>query len=189
MDASENTISREIGGRTFHVTKLPGQRSLLLMARILRVFGPALSKAIGGGVSSGQEFTTIAKARINLEKVAAGFGDLLAQLSEAEVKHVTWELLWNTTVEAESGERAKLNPSLYDVLFQGRIGDQLKLLYFGFEVQYGPFSGGLLDLARQAIPTHLHQVLSGFHRTSSTPGQPGDSSSKAEPPSTTSPTA
>lgn len=180
----EPTQSKQIGDHVFSITKLPAMRALKLAGRLGKLFGPAIAKAVGKSIdptslarakASGP--VSLADVKIDLGKISEGFGELFVNLSDEEIERVTWELLAIATVQYSDGRVAPLSKPVFDQIFTGDIGGLLRLLGFAFEVQFGPFSGGLLDLARRAgQATSTSNGSSGISpQTSPHVGPPGAS--------------
>lgn len=130
---SQVTQEREIDGMSFAVTQLPGMRGLKLLARLGRVLGPAVAKALAGA-SNGL------KGEVDFEVMGEAVGTLFERLTEKELEEVTRELLQAATVD----NRPLLQG--FDVTMQGKTLTILKVLLFAFEVNYGSFLDVLKDL-------------------------------------------
>ena len=142
---STATQERTIDGLRFSVTQLPAMRSVLMLNRLNRLFGPAFLRSLAGAnigsVLSGGGAAALKELLI--EGLADSLQALTERLSDKELEDLTRTLLETATVEGRM-----LMPE-FDLTMQGRVGTVFKLIAFAVEVNYrGFFSGLLANVAR-----------------------------------------
>lgn len=119
--------TKDIGGCTYAVAPLPTAEGLRLMARLVKVLGPAASAAAKPGDVFGQIGAALGELGSRLD------GDDLVAITQALAKH---------TMVTEDGKARDLSKIL-DVHFQGRFDDLFAWVQFALEVNFGPLLGWL----------------------------------------------
>lgn len=129
------TETREISGRHFQVTQLPGRESLRMFTRLTRLFGPAL-----GAVAKDE-----AQIASLLETDVAGLGGAIARLCEEldpdDILSIAGAFAKHSKValEGTTDSFVELNDAIFDVTFQGRMDMLMGWIVFALEVNYSSF--------------------------------------------------
>jgi hypothetical protein len=137
------TQTKNIDGEEWELSQLTAFRGLRLLTRIGAAAGPALSKL--GAMMSGGE--------IDLALAGELIEGLFQKLNEDEITHFVKEMLF--------GGGLKMNNVLvekpFDTLMAGKTMTIFKLLFWGFEVNYGDFfaaaKGWVKPTAAKASPS------------------------------------
>lgn len=130
------TQERIIDGHTWAVTQLPPTRSLKLMARLLKIVGPAL----GQGLSAGADLD-----KADISAFGPAIEKLLLQLDGDTLDAVVKESLATARID---GQEALVG---FEVTFHGRLVELLKGVAFALEVNYSDFFGGLVGELRSRM--------------------------------------
>jgi hypothetical protein len=142
MGRSTDTIV--LGEKTYSVTQLPAMRAMRLQARLLAVFGPALSQLVAGL----KDVKSLARMDVSLIAPALGGAveSLMKRLTPEEAEALVRELLIGATVtvrvDGKPDRQAELL-KLVDEEFRGRLLDLYALLGFALQVNYADFIEGL----------------------------------------------
>jgi len=166
---SKRTQEKRIGDESWQVTQFAATEGLAVMARLFKLIGPTLGKAIGGLKATGvprigdiQTGTAylgglrgLLDADISNFNMTA-FGDavmtLADRLDEREVVDLVKRMLADTRING-----SEVLPQ-FDVLF---MGDYLKLfsvLRFVAEVNFGNFFAGVNGVAGKAKTTTASEM-------------------------------
>jgi hypothetical protein len=156
---SQETQTREIGGRTFTVTQLPPRRALKLLRRVVAVLGPPLAQGLSATSGRGLK-------EVDLTALAPALEKLFEQLDDAELDALIDGALATARLDGK-----EVLP-VFDLVFRGRLPDVFKLLVFALEVHFADFfdgtGGGLLD-ALKAFASRTSTTSSGPSGASSSP--------------------
>lgn len=155
----------EVGGQTFRVAQLGGMRACKLVARMLRLFGPAFTKALGSSGTVGLE----ALANLNVGALSDAVLLLAQSLTEQETEDLI-KVLLSTAQIKKDGQWLELMPK-FDLYFAGRFYDVIKLCAHATEVHIGNFFAALRDDAKNWMPAKT--LPSAGSTTSETGGQSG----------------
>lgn len=123
-----HTQEKQIGESVYVVTQLPAMRALKLSARISRVVGPAMAKAVPAG----------GKGAIDVGGVAQALFD---RLDPDELEKILRELLGTAT----TGGQAVMET--FDIAFAGKLEDAVALVAFALQVQFGTLFTALVSAA------------------------------------------
>lgn len=119
------TETKEVAGLSVATTQLPAMRAYTLLARLLKIAGPAVAQM---GKSS-------------LGEVAAA---LFSNLDPAEFPAVAREILACTTVTLDGRTVALSSNEAIDTVFNGRLPALIGVLRHALEVNYSGFFDGSL---------------------------------------------
>ena len=128
--------SKAIGEHSYEVLPLPAGMSLKVLARVLKMVGPAFS-----------DVASLSEAASAVGTVLAGG---LAELDEETVAFVCSELAKVTTVV--DGDKKLQLSRVFDEHFRGRIVDLFAWLRFAAEVTYGPLGAALVAMKPETPP-------------------------------------
>ena len=135
---SSDLEAKVIGDVEYVVRPLPAMKSLIVLARILRMAAPGFAnlRSLRDGATAG------------LQLLAGA----LVELDEDTLAYVCSELQEVTRVR-QGGKEVPLKP-LFDLHFEGRINELFDWLRFAAEVTYGPLAERLrAELAKaEAAP-------------------------------------
>ena len=120
----------EIDGIKFETTQFPAMAAFRLMARLIKVIGPAM------GVLKGATKDT------TLESLAPALGAALSNVSPDEAQSIALEILKCTTAEVGGVLIGLTGQAPVDQVFSGRLSMLFKVLAHALKVNYGDFSEG-----------------------------------------------
>jgi hypothetical protein len=141
MKATQELVLPDGEGRdrTYAVTQLPARRALKMLHKIGRVLVPTIAQALGS--ASITDFSSMKKmAGLELGDLGKAAETLFDRMPEADFDALVTELVQGVTLEGKP-----LAP-VFDLHFQGRILDVMKLLRFALKVNFADF---FPDLAAQ----------------------------------------
>lgn len=139
------TESKEIDGRTYTVTVLPGLRAGKLLTRLGALVGPALAR-VTGAVKSDDE--------VAFAEAAGAIEALTGALKPEDFESIVRELLYSTSVDVEGKAKPLFvgaNGANFDMEMSGAMGTVFKLLAFAFTLNYGDFSTAVGPLIRRVL--------------------------------------
>lgn len=114
-------LEREIGGKLWTIGLLPTGKGVNIGRRLMKIAGPALTKAFSGGADVD---VTVA--------MVTGLGALIESLGEAETESLVKELV-TTGVFCDS---KPVTAASYELLFQGDYQTLLGVIAFVIEANY-----------------------------------------------------
>jgi hypothetical protein len=114
----------------FSVVQHPPRAAYKLMARLIRVFGPALAEL--------KDAFKDGNANVDIGKLAGVMQTVCLGLPDSEMDALVAELLTNTTLSVD-GKIIQINPKLFDHFFHGSLLDSFKLLGFVVKVNFADF--------------------------------------------------
>lgn len=152
MAGTDISVSKEIDGFTFSVTKLMGKRTVRMSRRLGAAFGPALAELTGGlGEAIRGKSLGDLDASKAIPAIGAAVSKLFQTVNETELEGIYTELLASTTVSDPAKGTTELLMPKFDAFFQGRLDLFYKVLAFAVEANYGSFFGALGESARPLI--------------------------------------
>lgn len=144
------TQEKTIAGRQFRCQQLPARRAMRLAVKLGRLFGPAVTKALGG---AGPKATI---ADLNVGGLSEALTLLFERLTESEADLLISDLLASTFIQAADGTWVELLPVL-DLELAGNLKAIFGALAFSVEVNFGDFFG----VVRGALPRSTSQPSNG----------------------------
>lgn len=130
------TEQRDIQGLAVTTTELPAMRSLKLLTKLGKVFGPLLAS-----------LPELKANKLSNEAIATAIGVALGKLDEADVSTLTRDILASTRVQVdhEKGPRVlDLNSEdRVNTVFEGKLDALLLTMAFALEVNFAAFFLGL----------------------------------------------
>jgi len=137
------TTEREIDGRTWSVTAFSATEGVGVLARLTRILGGPIGKAISGALGSEGDTGGVG---VDAATIAEAFEALADRLDEAEVVGLVKRLLRGTQVAEESGRKVNAADS-FDTLFMGSYWTMFKVIGFVLEANYDlPLGAWLSEL-------------------------------------------
>lgn len=139
------TNEKVIGGALFRVKPLGALKGQVILFRLIKAVGPAVSRlavavaAKGGSLAEG---AVLAAVLANLPTVAVVFFEHATPDVLAEV---TTALAAETEVSMDEGEHFIGLSTVYDKHFAGKYRDLMTWLVFAIQVNFGPFESGASD--------------------------------------------
>lgn len=135
--------SVEFDGIIFETTQFPAMRAYGLLARLVKVIGPAMSVLAGADKDT------------RLEDMGPVLGGALANVTPAEAQSLLLEIFGSSTAQVtdQTGPRIlQLGTQAgVDQVFTGRLKVMFKVLAHALKVNFGDFSEGS-DQEDQAAP-------------------------------------
>lgn len=161
------TKEKEIGGAVYTVTQLPARRALKLKAKLLKLFGPALTQILllsndteekkpdemtTDELASQLSMNPVDKYRIaDLRKGGMVKG---VQLLVSNLDDKTFDELCVEILQGVRRDGVELRPETIDLQFAGRLSDLYAVMFFVLEVNFGDFFGwgGIGNLSQGLKP-------------------------------------
>lgn len=127
-----NTTERDIDGRTWTVTVFSATEGLGIMARLTRILGGPIGRAVAGalGPGGGEDGPSVDSATI-----AEAFEALADRLDEAEVVGLIKRMLRGTQVAMDDGKKVSA-ADRFDTVFMGAYATLFKVIGFVLEANY-----------------------------------------------------
>lgn len=170
------TKSRIIDGISFKVRPFPAIEALQLKAYLLKTFGPAFGRAIGGLESSAG-----ADLKINGAEISGAIQTLFSQLSESDFVALIQRMLKEVACEIpdQSGKMVLVNMSedfsaKLDIVFQGKLFTIYPVILFVLEVNFPDFFGKVGGIGRR-LQTMLSKKDAQNAEVSSTKSETSES--------------
>lgn len=146
------TKEKVIGDVTYAVTQLPARRSLKLKAKLIKLFGPALTQLLLTSQDKQEKkpeemsdeerkeadgIDAVDKVRINeLRKASLVKG---VQLLAEKLDDKTYDELIMELLQGVRRNGAELNSALVDTCFAGQLATLYQVIWFVIEVNYADF--------------------------------------------------
>jgi hypothetical protein len=140
------TETKNIDGRTIHVTTLGAIAASKLGVRLTKILGPGLFRMLSGAPGVAAKGL---KADIDLSTVGSGVEALLDRLGENDLEPIV-RLLFETAKLEKDGQTMPFL-AVFDLEYAGDLAGLGKALVFALEVNYGNFFGGLRSRLEQAL--------------------------------------
>lgn len=152
---------KQIGDVLYKVSPFAAMEALKLKATILKIFGPAIGKALAGLTSS---TATLANTKIDGDSISGAFTALFEELDEDTFGAIVKRCLRNTTAiiglnangQQQQVQFADGREENLTIVFCGHLLDIYKLIYFVLEVNYPDF----FDLIQNRLSGSLQKIQS-----------------------------
>lgn len=135
---AQETVIREIDGRTYEFTQFGTTLSLKLLARLTKIIGEPLAIALGGLKTPPGKKVNLADMDVSGDLLGKAVKALIDRLDENEVV----ALVKTLASEHMLCDNAKI---IFDAHYSGNMGHLLHVLMASLEVQYGNFFAGWSD--------------------------------------------
>ena len=138
------SFPKEIDGVNYEVTQFPADEAIVIMTKLLEIFGTSVGNIVEGSVPKNEAPKSILDIDLDFSAVGRAFSSLVMRLGEKHVADLFFRMLQGTHVRSDQGGSfANQNGRvLFNNHFAGRLSSLVKLLVFIVEVNYGDFFGG-----------------------------------------------
>jgi len=129
------TEEKKIDDLDVAVTQFPARFGFKMQARLLKVFGPVISKMLSGADLKSLRHGL--DSDIKLDMLAEAIETLFKSMDEDGAMKLIMDLLQSTRINGQ-----EINDASFDSLFPGKYSTLFKVIGYVLEVNFGSFLGG-----------------------------------------------
>lgn len=160
------TREKEIDGVIYSVTQLPARRALRLKAKIIRIFGPAISQMVLTMTDPSEKdiekmsedekkayqkyVPDNAVDAVRIEDIKRSSIVKSMQLLASNIDDKTFDEVCSDILVGVRSNGVELTPALIDSSFAGKIVNLYLLILFALEVNFGDFFSMLPGIGNQS---------------------------------------